>query len=404
MFKSVDFEKIVYYSVLIFSFLIPLSRGAISFFIFWFFLLLLYKRDFITTFKTLKHKAIFSYIAIFLLYMFITLLWSEDVKEGINQARLYSYWLLVLPPMAVLVKKEWLWSMLNAFLLGMFVSEILAYGIFFDFWSINGRDSLYPTPFMTHIHYSIFLAFSTILLLSRVLSNKLLFYVKLPYILFFIVSTTNLMFSTGRIGQLAFFISLFILVFLKYRVSLKSVFFSIAAVVIIFFTAYNNLDIFNKRIDAGVKDISAITNENYNSSFGIRVIFWLIAGEVLKEKPIFGNGIGDFIVSTKDILSKNDYGLSNESVKFIAEQHFHNQYLMVAVQGGVVALVLMFLLFYKLFRLDIEDRELKEISILGFSIIMISFIAEPLWMLQFPLTLFLFITAISIIASRKESI
>lgn len=404
MLKSVDFERIVYYSVLIFSFLIPLSRGAISFFIFWFFLLLLYKRDFITTFKTLKHKAIFSYIAVFLLYMFITLLWSEDVKEGINQARLYSYWLLVLPPMAVLVKKEWLWSMLNAFLLGMFVSEILAYGIFFDFWSINGRDSSYPTPFMTHIHYSIFLAFSAILLLSRVLSNKLSFYVKLPYIIFFIVSTTNLMFSTGRIGQLAFFISLFILVFLKYRVSLKSVFFSVAAVLIIFFTAYNNLDIFNKRIDAGVKDISAITNENYNSSFGIRVVFWLIAGEVLKEKPIFGNGIGDFIVSTKGILNKNDYGLSNESVKFIAEQHFHNQYLMVAVQGGTVALVLMFLLFYKLFRLDIEDRELKEISILGFSIIMISFIAEPLWMLQFPLTLFLFITAISIIASRKESI
>lgn len=404
MSKSITFDKVAYYSAILFSFILPLSKGVISFFIFWFFALLLYKRDYTAAIATLKNNIIFTYIAIFLLYMSITLFWSEDVKEALNQIRLYGYWILVLPAMVILVKKEWVWSMINAFLLGMFVSEILAYGMFFELWSINGRDSSYPTPFMTHIHYSVFLAFTAILLFSRVLSSKLSFYEKLPYLFFFIVSTTNLMFSIGRIGQLAFFVSLAFLIFLRFKVSIKTIFLSILSVIMVFFIAYNTLGLFKKRFDSGVNDIKHIIDKNYNSSFGIRVAFWLVSSEILKEKPLFGNGIGDYKLSTKEVLSKNEYGLSDETKEFMMEQHFHNQYLMIAVQGGFVGLALMLLLWYKFFTLEIEDKELKNISLLGFTIIAISFIAEPLWMLQFPLALFLFITSFSIIASKKERI
>ncbi|MDD3443579.1 MAG: O-antigen ligase family protein [Sulfurimonas denitrificans] len=401
MSKRVDFQDVLYYSALLFAFLLPLSRSASSFFLLLFFLLLLYKRDYKNTFETLKSSAIFTYIAIFLLYIFATLLWSEDIKEGINQIRLYGYWILLLPPLVVLVQKEWIWSMLSAFLLGMFVSEILAYGMFFDFWNINERDSSYPTPFMTHIHYSIYLAFTAILLLSRVFCKKLLLKEKLPYMLFFLLSTTNLMFSTGRAGQLAFFVALIVLIFLKYRITVKSVVMSFFSITVIFLLTYNSLELFKQRVDAGVKDVQNIAVQNYNNSFGIRVAFWLVAGEVLKEHSLLGNGIGDYKVSTKEILGKKEFGLSDETKEFMTTQHFHNQYLMVAVQGGFIGLTLMFLLFYKFFTLRIEDRELKEISVLGFVVIAVGSVAEPLWMLQFPLMLFLFITSISIIASKK---
>lgn len=401
MSRRVNFQDILYYSAMLFSFLLPLSRGASSFFLLFFFLLLLYKREYKTTFEILKSRAVFTYIALFLLYMFSTILWSEDIKEGINQIRLYGYWLLLLPSLVVLIKKEWAWSMLSAFLLGMFVSEILAYGIFFDFWSINGRDSLYPTPFMTHIHYSVYLAFTAILLLSRVLSKRLSLKAKLPYIFFFLLSTTNLMFSTGRAGQLAFFVALIVLIFLKYRITLKSIVMSFVSIAVIFLLAYNTLELFKQRVDVGAEDIQNIAAQNYNSSFGIRVAFWLVSGEALKEHPLLGNGIGDYMVSTKEILSKKGFGLSDETKEFMTTQHFHNQYLMVAVQGGLVGFTLMLLLFYKFLSIRIEDRELKEISVLGFVVIAVGFVAEPLWMLQFPLMLFLFITSVSIIASRK---
>lgn len=403
MIKRVDFQSVVYSSVILFAFLLPLSRGAGSFFVIFFFLLLLYKREYKATFELLKSNVIFAYIAIYLLYMFVTLLWSQDIKMGLNQIRLYGYWILVLPSLVVLVQKEWLWDMIKAFLLGMFISEILAYGIFFDLWSINDRTSDYPTPFMTHIHYSIYLAFTAILLLSRILCEKLSLKAKLPYMFFFLLSTTNLMFSVGRAGQLSFFVALVVLIFLKYKITLKSIVMSLLSITAIFLLAYNSLELFKKRIDVGVEDLQNIAVKNYDNSFGIRVAFWIVTAEALKENPLLGSGIGDFRVTTKEILSKEEFGLSDETKEFMRTQHFHNQYLMVAVQGGLIGLALMLLLFYKFFTLPIKDKEIKEITTLGFVVIAVGFVAEPLWMLQFPLMLFLFITSIAIIASKNTS-
>lgn len=398
------FDKVVYSSFLLFAFIIPLSKAAISFFLFWFFFLFLYKRDYKGSFKILKSKPIFLTMALFLSYMYLSLLWSEDIKEGLNQARLYAYWILVLPSAAVLIKKEWLKSILNSFLLGMFVSEILAYGIFFDLWSFNGRTPNYPTPFMTHIHYSIFLAFTSIILLHKVINKNFTLYAKLPYLIFFLISTTNLMFSTGRAGQLAFFCSLIILIFLKYKISLKSITLGLVSVILIFSMAYNSLDLFKQRADAAVSDIKNITNQNYQNSFGLRVVYWIITYEVLKEKPLFGDGIGDFIDAATKIVEKKGFGLDKNGIEFYRTQHYHNQYLMVAVQGGLIGLSLMFLMFLHFFKLNIKNREFKEISILGFVVILVGFVAEPLWMLQFPNTLFLFIAFISIAASKDNSV
>lgn len=395
-------EKTTYISVLLFAFTLPLSKGAISFFLLWFFALLLYKRDYMESFAIIKSSSIFPYMALFLSYMCLSLFWSEDIKEGLNQMRLYGYWLLVLPAMIVLVKKEWLERMIGAFLLGMFVSEILAYGIFFDLWSINGRTPEYPTPFMTHIHYSVFLAFTSIILLHKVLNKNFTFYAKLPYLIFFLISTTNLMFSTGRTGQLAFFTALGVLIFLKYRVSLKSLLISFISIAAILFVAYGSLNLFEQRVQSAKDDIEKISNENYHNSFGLRVIYWYITLETLKEQPLLGSGIGDYIAQSKKVLQSQDYGLNEEAKKFLTDHHYHNQYLMVATQGGLIGLFLMFLLLFQFFRLPIQERSLKEITTLGIVVIMVSFLAEPLWILQFPNTLFLFIASIGIVASKDN--
>lgn len=177
---------------------------------------------------------------------------------------------------------------------------------------------------------------------------------------------------------------------------------SLVSIIMIFFMAYSSLELFKKRADAAISDIEHISNQNYENSFGIRVLYWIIAAEVLNDKPLFAEGIGDFMVATKKIIDKNSFGLKESGIEFLTAHHFHNQYLMVAVQGGLVGLFLMFLLFFNFFKLQIQEREFKEISILGLSVILVGFIAEPLWILQFPLTLFLFIASFSIIASKKE--
>ena len=77
---------------------------------------------------------------------------------------------LILLPLIVIassIKKEFIPKILGAYLLGMFISEILSYGIFFELWTTRHGDPSDPTPFMNHLDYSTFLTFTSLLLFNR---------------------------------------------------------------------------------------------------------------------------------------------------------------------------------------------------------------------------------------------
>lgn len=401
--KKINFEQLTYYSLLLFAFALPLSRAANSFFVFFLLLLVLLKRDYKTSWQTLKENSIFLYIALFIGYLYLSALWSSDIDTLLKQLRMYGYW-MVIPCFVILAKKEWMYAVLNAFLLGMFISEILAYGIWLEWWSFNGRDASYPTPFMTHIHYSVFLAFTSLVLFYRFLFEQSSLKVRVPMFLFFVLTTINLMISTGRTGQLAFFVTLFLVFVVRYRLSLKSLVLSIVFGASIIALSYQTLPLFQKRADAAIHDVKKILNENYNTSFGVRAAWWIITYDALKEEPVLGYGLGDYNEAAKNAVATHQYeGLSAHLKKYVAKAHYHNQYLMVAVQGGLLGLALMFLLFYKLLRLPIQDKELKHLSVIAFVVFLVAFVGEPLWILQFPLMLFVFTTGLFITAAKRIS-
>jgi O-antigen ligase len=334
--------------------------------------------------------------------MILSILWSEDIAQASRQLRLFGYWIII-PLIYVVAKKEYATMMIGAFLSGMFVSEILAYGIFFDIWSINGRNPDYPTPFMTHIHYSVFLAFTSLVLLYQMLHKNISFWYKISIGLFFTTSTLNLMISTGRTGQLAFFVTLFFVIITKFKISIKSFFVSLTLLLSVLYFSYNYIPLFQKRANMALNDMTHIVSQNYNSSFGIRAAWWIVTYDALKEKPILGYGLGGYQQAAKQMLNKYQYkGLNNYLQKYLCKAHYHNQYLMVAVQGGILGLFLMFLMFYKLFRLYIDDKNMQDISRIGILVVLCGFIGEPLWLLHFPLMLFLFIFSISLVASKNK--
>ncbi|TLS72923.1 O-antigen ligase family protein [Aliarcobacter thereius] len=400
--RFINFEQITYYSLLLFALTLPLSRSAVSFFIFWFLLLVIVKKDYKNSFGILKENKIFIYLGLFILYIFVSSLWSEYERDTLGYLRKYFYWIIV-PSIVILTKKEWLYKILNTFLVGMFISEIISYGIYFEFWSFDGSSPSQPSPFMLTIHYSVFLAFTSLVLLYRFLFEKTSLKAKIVLFLFFIMTTMNLMISTGRTGQLAFFVTLFLVFIIKYRVSIKMLFLSILLFFSIFFVAYNGLDLFKQRVDSAISDIQKVViNRDFESSWGIRAGFWIVSYDAFKEAPILGHGLGEHNYIAKNMLEKYEYLYFSEYVKkFISEFHFHNQYLMLLVEGGFIALFLFLLFVYKFYVLKIDDIELKHISIIGITIFLISFIGEPLLFLKFPQILFLFIVSFAIVASTK---
>ncbi len=397
------FDRTFYYSALLFAFTLPLSRAAVSFFILWFVVLFLAHRDYRTSWEMIKSNRALVAMGAFISVMFVSLLWSNDTHEALNQIRLYSYWIII-PILATTLKKEWLPNIITAFLTGMFISEIIAYGIFFEWWTYKNSTPEYPSPFMTHIHYSIFLATTSILLLSRLLSDRYTWQSKLPMFLFFLTSTGNLMLSTGRTGQLALLIAIAVAVILHYRFTIKSFFIFVTLSTILFVGAYTTLDLFQKRADMAISDIKQFQKGNFDTSWGLRAAFWVVTYDIIREHPLIGIGIGDYKSAATETLAKNNHNFTPETIQWCSTMHYHNQYLMILAQTGLIGFALMLWMLIELFRLKIEDQELREFSKLGLTVFVVASITEPLWILQFPIILFVFVVSLSLVAARDTKL
>ncbi|MDP3119859.1 MAG: O-antigen ligase family protein [Sulfuricurvum sp.] len=398
---SLDINQIFYYSALVFGFILSLSRAGISFFLLWFLILFLLQNNLKQRWDDIKTNPTLQAMSLFLGFIVISIFWSTNLNEAINQIRLYGYWILI-PILAVSLKKEWLSNIITAFLLGMFVNEILMYGVFFDFWQIKGHTHTDPCPFMNHIQYSIFLGVTAIILLNRLLSNRYTLRDKSAILVFFLTTTTNLFISGGRTGQVAFLVSITLVVIIHYRASIKSFILFLLISSILFISAYSLLPIFEGRVQQTVSDIQQQQEGIYNTSVGLRNGFWMIAYDAFKLNPLFGSGLGDYKDSTKEALANNKYNFEDAAINFFKTSDYHNQHLMILIQLGLVGFSLMVWFIIKLYQIDIEDPELKEVSILSLTIFFISALAESLWIAQFPIILFIFIVSISLAAAKPS--
>ena len=400
--NKINFEKVYYYSLLMFAFAMPLSRATNSFFIAFFILLLILQGNYKKHFNTLKKSMFAVTISLFIGFTLLSLLWTHNYEVCLSPKLLYLYWIAIFA-IALNVKKKQIPAIISAFIFGMAVSEILSYGMFFELWTIKGHGKEYPSPFMMHIDYSIFLAFTAIILLNRLLSSRYSPKEKWIILLFFLTITGNLFINDGRTGQLAFVAGIFATVLIHYKFTIKSMFISFLLIFTIFSSAYIFSDKFHSRVQAAKNDIIQINRGKFNTSWGIRVAMYTVAADILKENPIIGVGVGDFNDAAREALKKNDHGFSQGVIAFIPKYHFHSQYLNILVQGGIIGFLLFLMVFYQFAKLSIDDPELKELNLLIVTLFMVGFIAEPLLMKQFTNTLFILFAGLFLGASLDKS-
>ena len=393
----IDFTKVIYYSVLVFAFTMPLSRAGISLFIILLPLLWILEGDFRNKYEKIKNNRLLLAVGLFLLFSIISASWSQNLQLTFKHLRLDMY-VLALFVIATSIKKEQIQSIISAFLLGMFISEIIAYGVFFELWTFKNATVQNPSPFMMHIDYSVFMAFTSLLLLNRIFANHYALKEKLLYVFFFLTVTGNLFLAIGRTGQVALIVGIFVLSIIHFRLTIKSILISTLLLFSIFSVAYNVSDSFKMRANAGLTNIQKISNMNLNSSWGVRVAYYITTYDIVKNNPLIGVGLGDYMDQTALILETHEYSYLNKWTKnFMKRFHPHNQYLLILLQMGIIGLLLFFYMIYQLLKLKIEDPEIKELSILFTTIFFVSCIPEPLLAKQFTLAFFvLFVGMFSI--------
>ena len=115
----------------------------------------------------------------------------------------------------------------------------------------------------------------------------------------------------------------------------------------IFLTAVNTSELFNKRVDSAINEITDYSIGS-DSSVGQRLNFAINSWQVIKENPIVGVGTGDFPKEYKKINQINTPGRASTT-------NPHNMYILVLMQLGLLGLMSMLSIFYYQFKLSLKS-------------------------------------------------
>ena len=393
-------ERIFNFCLIGYAFVMPLSRAGLVFFSILIILLFLFKPGNRAQLFHLKQNKTFVAFACLIGFYVLSLTWIKPTNWPQAIDYIGKYWYL-LPGfiLGLSLKKSQILILLTAFSCGMFASEMISYGIFFELFTYKNVPPSNPSPFMKHLEYSIFLSLSALLVLSRILFEKSNKY-KLLYLLFFTSLTINLFITGGRSGQLAFVISIVVLFILHFENKLKALVLSTLFGAIILTTAYQTSDLFHQRINAGINNVSSvIEQDDFCSSWGNRAGALVVAKDIIVIHPLIGTGTVDNIDLLREIIDVKYPEFS--CLRWF--MHFHNQYAQVVTEIGLVGLALFLMMFYRIYQIPLQDPLFVALKVMFLSVFLVGFIAEPYLHKQFTLGLFSLILGLLLAQSRVEA-
>ena len=338
---NLNLNQIYQYLLLILAFLTPLTVFGANFIVVIICVLWIFSGDYKSKYRLIiQSKFLIASILFFFLHV-VGLLWTEDLEWGLHITHKMWYFLLLLPVLYSIVQKKYIRKYITIFLLGVSVSEVTSYLIWFEIIPpFKYATVLNPTPFMSHVSYNPILAFAIYLLSHELFFNKQLSKLKLiGYSFFAITMSFNMFITGGRAGHVMYFVMISILIFQFFNFQkIKSIFAIAIIIPAIFFTAYQYSAFFHHRVDLAVKNVLNYNND-INSSVGLRITYTINSWEVIKDNPIIGVGTGDYPGEYKKINSKNTPDQPKTT-------NPHNMYILVLTQLGLIGFVSFLSIFY----------------------------------------------------------
>lgn len=349
------FDKVEQFLLLALIFLLPISISATNVVIVLILVLWLLSGDFKAKFDQIRSSKLVIASVVFFSLHITGLLWTDDIHWGGKIIKKMLDFVLLLPILFTMVKKEYIRHYVSAFLLAMTLSEFFSYLIWFEIISPFGPATVTdPTPFIFHVVYNPLLAFATYLLAYEIGFNKGLSKIRRSFfMLLFFTMSINMFITGGRAGQVAYFVLLMLFIFQYFRFQkIKALFISFIVIPGVFWGAYNTSELFQKRAEMAVTNLQSYS-ENKNTSVGQRVTYILNSWEIISEHPILGVGTGDFTTEYTKINDRNHSEVNSL-------HNPHNMYILVLVQLGVVGLISLLSLFY--YQLKFSLTALNQFS------------------------------------------
>jgi len=362
MINNFNLDKTYQLLLILLAFLMPLTVFGGNLIIVLICIIWIFSGNYKNKFKEIFNNKLMVASIIFFCCHVVGLLWTSDLAWGLHIVHKMWYFLLLLPILFSIVKKQYIKHYTYAFLLAIALTEIVSYLVWFEIIAPFKYATVEnPTPFMSHISYNPILSFAIYLVLHQLFFNHKMSNLLFSFYGFFAITMTINMFITGgRAGQVAFFVMLAILIFQIFdKKRVKSIMFILVLIPGIFLTAYNSSNLFNERVDQAVNDISEYSLGS-DSSIGQRINFAINSWQVIKKNPIIGIGTGDFPQEYLKINQQN-------SPERRSTSNPHNMYILVLMELGIVGLISMLAIFYYQFKLSFNSPK-KIICDSGFTL------------------------------------
>lgn len=294
----------------------------------------------------------------------VSMLWTDDYSAGWHFVGRHIPFLLFglyWSVSSVTIRER----CLNAFILGLVVCALMAHynwlqQFYFPDWWRGVRVFKSPedtAPFVDRIMYAPILALGACVALDRLMSS---FFTKFFLLWLFVVALllSNLAFSGGRAGMVAFSVMFVLMVFVRYSFSFRALVVAFSVLLMAFSFLYSGQDYFRARVDATVGNLIDFEN-SHNTSEGQRLIYWRTSAEMFLKNPFVGVGAGDF---------QSEYVKARPARWADTPDSYnpHNQFLLTAATTGVLGLGVLGAFLLSLLRVSNDRRTL--VLMIGFAV------------------------------------
>jgi len=359
LYYSSKTDKYFQYLLILFGFLYPLSVFAGNLLAVIILFLFFFLEDKRTKFFYLLHNKFFRAIAIFFLLHCFGMLWTDDLKRGLEIIRKMLEFAVLLPVLMMSMHKKNIDIYINSFIAASSLILLFSYLISFEIIPPFKTATIEnPTPFMTHITHGPFIAFAAYISLNRIIDKFLSKdYISYIYIFLFLALSINVFITGGRAGQIVYIILLFTTLVQNFGLKIKILIIGMFLSLMIAISAYQYSGIFQDRADYVINELKAYEETgNFQSSIGTRLLFLENSLSIIKNNFLLGVGTGDFpqeYSRYNKINSPNGFESTNP----------HNMYLLQMAQFGIVGLLSLIAIYYYQIKCRIKDD--KFLSNLG---------------------------------------
>ncbi len=350
-------EEHIDFAIILLLVSLPFSKGLTSVAVVGLFLMSLFKVKRIS-FPVIRHHIPVVMLALFVLLMGVTVLYSGDIAYGIKMTLRLKYFVFL--PVIALVNSARINKNLSFYLKFLIYGVLLSGAIivilyllpapkviwltknlpfFHEFPNVSNRlqFGLY-SPFIDRLQYSYILAigfFSQIWLLFQ---QRSVFGV---VSLVFIFAVIILLGARGTQVGILFGIVIWAIAYIRQKTVNKAKVWGyslgvIGALLLFSFVGFKTIPALNSRYKQLMWELEVFyngqyVNYEYRAFTGVnRLLSWKNSLEIIKKNPVFGVGIGD-------VQAEMDRQYAADNPGFVVT--FHNQYLMIMLAAGIVGLI-----------------------------------------------------------------